>query len=316
MNHRRPLYKQVNRKQLSVVLVVIYLVLPLRLLAQSDSTGSIPRLDEKIKARRITAIAGGTTILYGSFLVAASQAWYKDMPRTRFHFFNDYHEWQQVDKAGHFWSAYHESQLAMQALKWAGIQENSAIWWGSMAGILIQTPIEILDGFAVDYGASTGDLLANTAGSIAMLAQYKVWQESRIIPKFSFHTTRFARVRPNVLGNTLPEEILKDYNGQTYWLAVEVARFLPKPAKYPKWMNIAIGYGTEEMVYNDPDTNRQAGFRAYRQFYLAPDLNLTAFKTRSKFLNTTLYILNMVHIPMPTLEFNSRQKLKLHALYF
>lgn len=285
-------------------------------MAQADSTLTEQLNPKKNKSRRVTAVVGGATLLYGSFLMAASQAWYKDMPRTKFHFFNDYPEWKQVDKAGHFWSAYHESQLTMQALKWAGVPENSAIWWGGMAGVLIQTPIEILDGFAADYGASTGDLLANTAGSVAMLVQHQAWHESRISPKFSFHTTRFAQVRPQVLGRSLPEQILKDYNGQTYWLAVEVARFLPKSTKYPKWLNIGVGYGTEEMVFNVLERNRQAGFNAYRQFYLAPDINLTAIKTRSKFLNTALYILNMVHVPMPALEYNSRQKFKLHALYF
>lgn len=261
-------------------------------------------------------MVAGSGILYAGFLTAASQAWYKDMPRTRFHFFNDYNEWQQVDKAGHFWSAFHESRLAMQTLKWAGVPENSAIWWGSLAGILLQTPIEILDGYAVDYGASGGDLLANAAGSLVMLAQYKGWQEGKIMPKYSFHATRFARERPNVLGSNLPEQLLKDYNGQTYWLAVDVARFLPRTTKYPKWLNIAVGYGTEEMVFNDIDTNQQAGFRAYRQFYLAPDFNLSAIRTRSKFLKTAFFILNMVHLPAPALEFNQRRKFRLHALYF
>ncbi|QMU31571.1 DUF2279 domain-containing protein [Adhaeribacter radiodurans] len=238
------------------------------------------------------------------------------MPRTHFHFFNDNKEWQQVDKIGHFWSAFHESQFAISALKWANVPEKKAIIWGSLTGILLQTPIEILDGYAVDYGASVGDLIANAAGSAAVLGQYLAWSEVRVQPKFSFHQTRFAQARPRVLGSNLPEQLLKDYNGQTYWLAVDVAKFISPASRYPKWLNIAIGYGTEEIVFNDPDTNRQAGFRAYRQFYLAPDINLAAIKTRSKFLKTTLFILNMVHLPFPTLEFNKRQKFKFHPLYF
>jgi hypothetical protein len=70
------------------------------------------------------------------------------------------------------------------------------------------------------------------------------------------------------------------------------------------------------MVYNDVTANQQAGWRAYRQFYLAPDLNLSALKTRSKFLKATFSILNLVHLPAPTLEYSSRCKWQLHGVYF
>ncbi|PSR57474.1 DUF2279 domain-containing protein [Adhaeribacter arboris] len=284
--------------------------------AQSDSTASLPLKPAKVSSSKLTILGIGSGILYGGALAAAGQAWYQDMPRTRFHFFNDNQEWQQVDKVGHFWSAFHESRLAVSALKWAQVPEKKAIIWGSLAGVLLQTPIEILDGYAVDYGASPGDLIANAAGSAAVLGQYLVWSEWRVVPKFSFHRTRFAQERPAVLGSNLPEQILKDYNGQTYWLAVDIARFLPAYNRFPKWLNVAVGYGTEEIVYNDPGTNQQAGFRAYRQFYLAPDVNLSAIKTRSKFLNTAFFILDMVHLPLPALEYNPRQKLRFHTLYF
>ncbi|MDQ4139071.1 MAG: YfiM family protein [Bacteroidota bacterium] len=283
--------------------------------AQTDSTVTIsqetPKPDNRLKVLGI-----GSGLLYGGTLAAAAHAWYQDMPRTHFHFFNDNNEWQQVDKAGHFWSAFHQSRLAVSALKWASVPEKKALIWGSLTGILLQTPIEILDGYAVDYGASTGDLIANVAGSAAVLGQYLAWSELRVQPKFSFHQTRFAKERPSVLGSNLPEQLLKDYNGQTYWLAIDVARFTASGSRFPKWLNLAVGYGTEEIVFNDPVTNRQAGFLAYRQYYLAPDINLAAIKTRSKFLNTALFILNMVHLPAPTLEYNKRQKFKFYPLYF
>ena len=298
------------------VLISLLVLFTLRVLAQTDSTVAPPLKTNNTSNGKLKVIGITTGIGYGGLLAAAGRAWYKDMPRTRFHFFNDNREWQQVDKVGHFWAAFHQSRLAVGALQWAAVPEKKAIWWGSLAGVVLQTPIEILDGFGADYGASTGDLVANAAGSAAVLAQYLAWPELRLLPKYSFHTTRFARERPAVLGSDLPEQILKDYNGQTYWLAVEVASFLPFTSRFPAWLNVAVGYGTEEMVYNDSDANRQAGFRAYRQFYLAPDLNLSAIKTRSKFLKTTFFILDMVHLPTPALEYNRRQKFRFHALYF
>src|SRR5690606_26751805 len=126
-----------------------------------------------------------------------------------------------------------------------GVPDKKAILYGGLTGIILQTPIEIFDGFQADYGASVGDAIANTVGSAAVVAQELAWREVRIMPKFSFQTTRYAAERPNVLGHTLAEQALKDYNGQTYWLSVNVGDFLKEESKYPKWLSIAVGYGAQ-----------------------------------------------------------------------
>jgi hypothetical protein len=56
--------------------------------------------------------------------------------------------------------------------------------------------------------------------------------ERAITPKFSFHLTDYASKRPDVLGSNLPERIIKDYNGQTYWLSVNLHSFF-KQSKIP-----------------------------------------------------------------------------------
>ena len=268
-------------------------------------------------------IGAGIGVAYVGGLAVLSKAWYNQNDRTSFHFFNDNYEWKQVDKAGHFWAAFQESKGGVDALKQTNLSEKQAIWLGSLTGILLQTPIELLDGYQQTYGASVGDLIANTAGSAGVLAQQLAWREIRIQPKFSFHTTRYAALRPNVLGNSLAERALKDYNGQTYWLCVDLAKFLPSASKYPKWLNLAVGYGAEEMVFNDLNANRQIGLeklgtplQPYRQYYLTVDLNLRAIKTRSKVLKTAFYILDIFHLPAPALEYNNRKQWRLHGLYF
>ena len=285
--------------------------------AQEDSLAvHLPR--PKIKLIGSTLAVG-----YTGGLAILSKAWYNKSDRTAFHFFNDNFEWKQLDKAGHFWSAFQESKGGVDALRHSGLTKKQAIWFGSLTGILMQTPIEILDGYQKEYGASTGDLIANTAGSAAVLAQQLAWSEIRIQPKFSFHTTSYASLRPNVLGSNLPERALKDYNGQTYWLCVDVAKFLPEETRYPKWLNLAAGYGAEEMVYNDPDANREIGMqrlgsplKPYRQYYFTIDLNLRSIRTRSKVLKTILYVADIFHLPAPALEFNNRNQFKFHPLYF
>ena len=258
----------------------------------------------------------GFTAGYTSMLIGLNNAWYAEQERTDFHFFNDNKQWKQVDKAGHFWGAFHQSRAGIDLLRWAGVTEKKAILYGGLTGVLLQTPIELFDGYQSDYGASVGDLVANTVGSAAVVAQELAWQEVRIMPKFSFHTTRYATVRPNVLGSTLSEQVLKDYNGQTYWLSVNLGQFLRQESKYPKWLSIAVGYGAEEIVYNSTTGNNAAGFDAHRQFYLSPDLNLMHFRGRSKVWNTALYVLSMIKVPAPALEYNRKNGFRVHALYF
>ncbi|WP_161888155.1 DUF2279 domain-containing protein [Pontibacter russatus] len=296
-------------RKLYRLLGLLLLVLPVAARAQvqpDTSTLSKPRL---------IAVGAGFGAAYTATLVSLNKAWYTG-DRTDFHFFDDSHEWRNMDKAGHFWGAFQQSRVGIDMLRWAGVPEQKAILYGGLTGILLQTPIEIFDGYQPEYGASVSDVLANTAGAAAVVAQQLAWHDIRIMPKFSFHTTRYAAVRPNVLGSELHEQILKDYNGQTYWLSADIGAFLKPESKYPKWLSIAVGYGAEEMVYNHEPGNEAAGFQAHRQYYLSPDLNLMHFRGRSKVLNTALYILSMIKVPAPALEYNRQGGLKLHPLYF
>jgi len=122
----------------------------------------------KVSNKKVALYAGGIGAVYVGGMVTLSQTWYNKDSQTKFHFFNDNAEWKQVDKAGHFWGAFQESKGGVDALKQTGLSEKQAIWLGSLTGILLQTPIELLDGYQESYGASVGDLVANTAGSAAV----------------------------------------------------------------------------------------------------------------------------------------------------
>jgi hypothetical protein len=238
--------------------------------------------------------------------------WYSGDDRTSFHFFNDNAEWKQVDKFGHFYTAFHISHGTSRVLRGLGVRGKRSNLIGALTAFGVLLPIEIFDGHSKQYGASVGDLVANTAGAGFFLLQDHLWNEVRIHPKFSFHQTRFAGKRPDVLGDGLSEEILKDYNGQTHWLSFDMDKF----TKFPRWLNIAVGYGAERMIYARDHENVDAGFpRPYRQLYLSLDWDLTAIKTNSKTVRTLLFFANMIKLPAPAVEFG-RKGLGVHALYF
>ena len=280
--------------------------IPFLLRAQpGDST---QHTEVNTKRLRTVAIAGG--LGYGAAMTGLHVLWYKDQPRQSFQFFNDNAEWKQVDKLGHFYSAFYLSYGAASTYSWCGLSPKKSALLGAVTGFCSMLPVEVFDGFSQAYGASTGDLLANAGGTALFLAQTALWNEMRIYPRFSFHRTDFAKIRPDILGDNLTSEILKDYNGQTYWLSFDLDKFF----HFPEWLNIAIGYGASDMVYARDTPNREAGYAAYRQYYLSVDPDLRAIRTRSKMWRTVIFIAGMIKLPAPTLEV-SKGNVHFHLFY-
>jgi hypothetical protein len=290
------------------ITIFIVLFIPLACLGQVSHTDSIPPVNKK-RLRNLTIISGSA---YTIGLIGLNQLWYQNSEKQSFHFFNDNAEWKQVDKVGHFYSAFYLSYGTSSALRWCNVPQKKADLIGAVTGFAVLLPIEIMDGFSDAYGASGGDLFANAAGATFFLGQRSLWNQIRIYPKYSFNRSGYAKHRPNVLGNDLPSEVLKDYNGQTYWLSFDMDKFI----RFPKWLNLAVGYGAEGMVYARDRQNMAYGFSApYRQVYLGFDLDLTAFKSHSRLMNTLIMIANMIKLPAPAVEF-SRGSAKFHPFMF
>lgn len=287
--------------------ITFIIILSTSLLKAQDSTS----VHREINHQRLNTVIIGGTIAYGATLYGLHELWYSEGESQSFSFFNDNAEWNQIDKIGHFYSSFYFSYGTSKMLQWCNVKKTKADLYGSLTGFLIMLPIEIMDGYSASYGASSGDLIANAGGAFFFLGQTLLWKEPRIYPKFSFHSTEYARERPNVLGNTLSSELLKDYNGQTYWLSFDMDKFI----RFPKWLNLAVGYGADGMVYANDSANTSMGYDAYRQYYFALDPDLTAIKTNSKALKTLFFFISMIKIPAPTLEFSERGT-AFHFFYF
>lgn len=226
-----------------------------------------------------------------------------------------------MDKLGHAATSATLGLYGYKALKWCGVSEKKSIWYGGSIGFAYLTTIEILDGFSDEWGASPGDLCANAFGSALFMSQQFAWHEQRINLKWSFHQTEYSQYRPDLLGSRLNENMLKDYNGQTYWLSANINSFLNKENRFPKWLNIAIGYGAEGMTGAFENSSTYKGtpipyYKRYRQFYLSPDIDFTRIPTKSKVLNTVFNLLNFVKIPAPTLEYSKEKHFRVLPLYF
>ena len=249
-------------------------------------------------------------------LIGLNQLWYADYEKSGLHAINDNNEWLQLDKFGHVFSSYQLGRFGADALNWSGVSEKNQLIYGGTLGFVFLTTIEVLDGYSKEWGFSWGDVAANGIGTGLYIGQELLWDEQRISLKYSFHQTNYASQNPEKLGNGFQEQLLKDYNGQTYWLSANLKSFF-KESKLPPWFNIAFGYGAEGMLSGVKDIDNQllTNSNRYRQYYLSFDVNLEKIKTNSHFLKTVLSVFNTLKVPFPTLEF-SQKGCVFHLLYY
>lgn len=284
---------------------------------QNKST-SFLRPSDSLNLKRQNTVVIAEAVLATGTLIGLNQLWYADYPKSDFHFINDNSEWLQMDKAGHVFSSYHLGRFGAEMLQWSGATKKNQLLYGSGLGFAFLTAVEVMDGYSAEWGASVGDIIANASGTALYVSQELLWNEQRITPKFSFHNTQYATFRPAVLGSSFSEQILKDYNGQTYWLSVNLHSFA-KSSKIPKWINVALGYGAEGMTTgnaNDRPFDATYNPKRFRQLYLSLDVDLTKIKTKSPFLKTLFSVFNAVKIPSPTIELAHFNEIKYHLIYF
>ncbi len=330
----------------------ILIALPLLFLcskgfAQSDTIPTqklqILEVAPQFHKTRFWALSGIGLSSYAAVTVGLDRAWYANYPRSSFHFFDDWKGWRQMDKFGHAMTGYFESKWAGQLYRWAGLPPKKAAWVGLGTGLVFQSTLEILDGFSSNWGFSWGDMAFNALGSGLYCGQELLWQQQRIRLKMSTHkphysssliyatnsnaTSSIQARTTDLFGSSAPELLFKEYNGQTIWLSLNIASFLKqKPKFWPVWLNIATGYGIENIFgaernsWTDQDGNHfevsSTAYPRYTQFYLSLDIDFERIPTKHRWLKTIFSFLNVFKVPFPTLEVNTLGKARFHAIYF
>lgn len=294
---------------------------------------------DTLNKKRFNTALGFTAATYATFSVILYNTWYKKFDRSSFHFFNDVDEWKQMDKIGHTHTAYFQSALWYKGAKWTGLNEKKSIFTGLICGTLFQSTLEVMDGFSSKWGFSIPDMAANIAGVSGFALQQHYWQDQRITLKVSSipvsyssdpilsestsSTSSLSTRADQLFGANYFERFLKDYNAQTYWASVNVHSFLQKGNKWPVWLNIAVGYGAENMFggfenrWSEDSQNFIADnliYPRYRQFYIGLDVDLPKIKPKNPFLKTIFSIINIFKIPSPALEINTQGNVVFHLL--
>lgn len=300
---------------------------------------------DSLNHKRLKAVLIGGSIAYGAASVTLYHAWYKNYDLGPFHTYNDSGEWLGMDKAGHFYATYAESELAARLASWTGFSPQKAAWLGAGTGMLIQTTLEVMDGFSEKWGFSWTDMAFNAAGAALFLAQELSWKDQKIRLKGSarrstypegtvFSLDRQSQTTLKARGQALfgqgpVHNFLKNYNATTTWLSINPASFTSRSAPsakiFPVWLNIAIGFGAENLYggYHNTWTGTDGAvfelsedlYPRYHQYFLSIDIDLSKIPTKSKVLKTLFTSLNWLKIPAPTLEWNTLGKFKGYVLY-
>jgi hypothetical protein len=285
--------------------ILTFTIIGLASSAQSDTTCAC-----RTKVP-LTSAALGLTSYY--FL---NDMWYSQYPQTAFHFFNDGDEWLQMDKVGHAFSSYQIGNQLYPSFLRTGYSEKESARYAALTGWSYMMGIEILDGFSQQWGFSPYDILANTTGSFLYWIQQEKWGEQKINLKFSYYPTRFSNVNPSQLGENFQQRILKDYNGQAYWLSFNSTILFNKNNTFRDAINFNIGYSITEMTRAKTNNNLVNNFHPTREFLFSFDADLNRVKWKRKGMKKVARILSVVKIPLPTIGIRGDGKIKFHSFYF
>ncbi|MFM7681251.1 MAG: DUF2279 domain-containing protein [Bacteroidota bacterium] len=256
-----------------------------------------------------SSVAIGTT--YTGSIISLQQVWYKESFQKDFHLFNDGSNWLQMDKAGHVFTGYHLSSVLSGNFRWNGIESQKSNLIGSAIGFSYLTSLEVMDGFSKDWGFSWWDMASNFGGAALFVGQEYAFSKQIFIPKFSFHTTKYAPIRPEVLGSNFAEQLLKDYNGQTYWLSFSPGNLGLKSV--PKWLCLSFGYSADEKLVGNAEVYQN--YNSKREFLFSLDIDLNELNIKNDFWKKVLKQVNVIKIPFPAIYIRG-SKFGFSPIYF
>jgi len=280
--------------------------------AQNDST-SVFAQQKLVWAATGVGFSIGFTGLY--------QAWYKPYAREGFSFFDDSNEWLGMDKIGHFGTSWFlHSTLADLAAN-NHFSRKQANRYGAISATAFMSAIEVMDGFSSGWGFSWSDYAANIAGIAYSSLQFQHPQLHLPIVKYSWQSGDLYSIRPELLGNSIPSRMLKNYNEQTYWLSMPVDLL---SEELPAWLCLSFGYGASGLlggrdnVWLDESgtTIDYSHVKRRSMLKFSFDVDLGALPLRKKWQKNLIRWVRWIKIPAPCLIIEHGKSPNWQAIYW
>lgn len=248
------------------------------------------------------SLVGATvaTSFAGSYYLVLKNGWWNEQGQE-FHFENDFEYALNLDKLGHFYGGYLISELFRDGLQWSGVSETPSYIWAGGLSSLVQVAIDIKDGYAPSWGYSIWDVGAGTLGGFFPMLQ-------RYVPGFDYLTLKFSYWKNSDAywvdhgGSTH----IDDYVNQSYWISLDLHRWLGSPNYFPDWLQPSFGMSINEEPYTIGPGH------GHWEFYVSLDWNMPAWlKPKSHHGQRWVHYLNTWKFPSPTLQFYPHWELSL-----
>jgi hypothetical protein len=255
----------------------------------AQDTLSIPQSRFHKLTRRKPLIAAGLVLNTAGILYTGYNWWWKGNYhpfQMRYEgYFNNYS--LGVDKVGHFYISHLYFHTIYDVMKWGGFSKQSVLLTSIGIPALYAVTIEIADGFTT-YHFSWDDLGANLLG-----IGLGVWQKHSKLAscfqvKWSYYPSSFTPWKNSNLS------LSDDYDGHIYWLSLDVYHLLPEKARiyWPKWLNLAGGYGVQGASVGSVGSMR-------RKFVAGIDFNLRNIPFKNPNLKLLAGMLDNFKFPAP-----------------
>lgn len=290
----------------SLFFLVIFFVLSQNIFGQSDSL--------KLNKKRVFIVGSSLAGALGGSYLYVQNSWWSEKQEP-FHFDDgaDLTYALNVDKVGHFMGGLEAADVFSSSMKWAGMQEEQALWYGAAFGSGLQLAIEMKDAYAPYWGFSKWDLALGSAGSLFPVAQYYNDDLKAINFKFSYYKQSDIYWELDRKRGKEPNKYAwqDDYPNQTYWLSVDVNHFT-ETCCWPDWLNLAIGFGLDDTQYLNENNTKMGG---NNEWYIALDYDIPKMlkKWNSPTGKKVKHWLNYVHLPAPTIRISP--KLEFYPLF-
>lgn len=252
-------------------------------------------------------LIAGTALGFTGGFYLLYQSWYKAYSVGRFHFFDDSREWKGMDKLGHIASASILFDQFADIAGYSGYTKRQANLYALGSSMAFLTAIECMDGFSDGWGFSVADYTANVAGTTLSFLRRSGAGRNWPTVKYSWKPGNLSALRPELLGRSVAERMLKNYNEQTYWLSFPLKMIFPNS---PPWLCIATGYTANGMLGARTNSwTTQAGIlndytdiERYSAFKLSLDIDLLALPLKKKWQRKLVGIVRWIKIPAPGIE--------------
>lgn len=222
----------------------------IKLSLNSDSLPELKTINPKLEFPKPDyLLLGGLGAAYaGSILgihLYQQNAWWSG-DRGDFRIIEDWDYALSIDKVGHFYAPVILAHAFSVGLEAARVDYGTGIWISSAAALLFQLYVEFEDGFAKQWGFSTGDAIMDVTGAAYPLFQYYYPVLYNFQPRFSYLPDKLGKEGHNQ-GQKLI--LVDDYEGQKFWLSVRVNNLLGKEFEkfWPDFLMLTVGYGVREL---------------------------------------------------------------------